>query len=862
MKLKKVLSYALAAAMVFSSVNGYDSLQQKVIAAEQNVNVATQQLEGVTANVDIKESGNEDIINAFTTGTRTIGGKLCNNYANYSGVQVEGSSFENDGMSADKAIDKNLDSRWGSAHSEEPQYLLIDLGNTYSLNYITLYWEAASAKKYEVQVSEDGENFQTITTVESNKGKRTDDISFSKTINVQKVRIYCMERTTQYGYSLYEVGLYGYAPQLLSNLKVTDYYKYTGKYMIYFSGQDGATSYNAYIDDSETPVKKNIKSGDYLSVKELAGIANGKHTLSVASFDVNGNELSRVSKDFSISDSVGTYTEIPQVYIYSSTAINRDYHSSNDVSVTIVDKDGGKNKDLVDSECNIKIRGNSTAGASKKPWNIKLSGKQKVLGMDKGKKWCLLANAFDKSLMRNSLVYDFGLEHGVTYTSKSRFVDVYVNGRYNGNYLMTEPVEAKTGRVEIDAYNGESNDILLELGTRNEQGVDHFTTSILGTTFDVNDPEKGDDLADDAVDAKIARVKTYLEQFETALRNGTYEDALAYMDEDTFVNFYIVNELFKNVDFNFSSTRFYIKDNKIYAGPLWDYDLSSGNCKSSFYIDYYVDGVSYKGYYCRNMNWYRELFKKDEFQKKVSERYKALQYAVQNIYKEDSETTISIDYLLNSFGASFERNYIGRDNLGAGWSLGSEAGDGYSLAGEAGWTTWMQPIDFLRDWLKNRNIWLCEQWGIDMESAYEESKPGVNPTTVAPTTTEPITEYVTTTKPAIAESTVAVTDGTSDVSDKISVGKTRVIKASKSRTKKVKISLKKVKGATGYVVTVSTSKKFKGNGTITKTLKKTNIVFKKLKNKKYYVRARAFKRVNGKKYYGNWSSVKRISLKK
>lgn len=93
-------------------------------------------------------------------------------------------------------------------------------------------------------------------------------------------------------------------------------------------------------------------------------------------------------------------------------------------------KKGGTYKDITDGECNIKVRGNTTAGATKKPWNIKLSGKKSVLGMDKGKKWCLLANSFDKSLMRNSLVYDLGLQNGVTYSSQSRFVDVYINGTY------------------------------------------------------------------------------------------------------------------------------------------------------------------------------------------------------------------------------------------------------------------------------------------------------------------------------------------------------------------------------------------------------------------------------------------------
>lgn len=518
--------------------------------------------------------------------------------------------------------------------------------------------------------------------------------------------------------------------------------------------------------------------------------------------------------------------------------------------------------------------------------------------MDKGKKWCLLANSFDKSLMRNSLVYDLGLQNGVTYSSQSRFVDVYINGTYNGNYLMTEPVEAKTGRVEIDAYNSTNNDILLELGTRNEQGVDHFQTPKLGITFDVNDPEKGEDLTDAEVDAKIQRARAFLGDFETALSKNNYDEILKYMDEDTFVNFYIASELFKNVDFNFSSTRFCIKDSKVYAGPLWDFDLSSGNCKPEYYREYYVDGVSYKGYYCQGMDWYKKLFKNETFYSKVKQRYKELQYVIQNMYKTDSETTLSINYLVDQYGASFERNYKDKNNLGAGWSLTDE--DGYSYTSTAHWTNWKQPIEFLRDWLKNRNAWLCEQWGINMNSAYEESKPGhgEEPTTVAPTTVAPTTKPTTaesTTKDGTVETTVVPT--TEQISEKttattgnettgnniattkdkgkltttasgatnINIPKTKISKATKkAKSVKIKILFKKVANAKKYEVKVSSSKKFAKKKTITKIVTKTkaNLKAKKFKNaKKLYVKVRAIYYIDGKKYCATWSSKKRVKVK-
>lgn len=681
-------------------------------------------LSDVFTDVNIVNNGSSAIIEALSGMTTVIDGVTYNNYARYDGVTAFASS---DSLgAAGRVMDGNLDSRWESEHGKDPQYLTIDLGNVYSVKNIDIYWEGASARQYNIEVSEDGNHFEKLANVQSNYGRRTDDIKLSKEIGIRAVRIYCVSRTTIYGNSIYEIGIYGTdaqkkVVQVLSGLKILDYYKYTGKYFIYFNEPEESAGYKVYIDDDKEAVKNIKGSGEYLSARDMKGYSTGIHTLSVVNTNIDGAESAKISTELYLNQTVGNYNDIPQVYIYTAENVTNEYHKNANVTVSVIDKDGGEYKDFVDSSCNIKIRGNSTAGAPKKPWNIKLSEKKSILGMNKGKKWCLLANSFDKSLMRNYLAYNFGSENGVTYTCQNRFAEVYLNGVFHGNYLITEAVQAKKERVNIDAYNAESNDILLELGTRNEPDVDHFTTSVLNTTFDVNDPEKGDDLTDIEVDTKIARVREYLNSFEDALVNKNYEEILNYIDEDTFVNFYIVNELFKNVDFNFSSTRFYIKNEKIYAGPLWDFDLSSGNCKKSYYNDYYVDGVSYKGYYCQSMNWYRELLKNEAFYNKVKDRYAKLQYTIQNMYKVDTETQLSISGLLDNYKESFIRNYLPQSQLGAGWELTNE--DGYSYSAESGWTSWEQPIEFLRTWIQNRNIWLCEQWNVDMDKAYYDSDP-------------------------------------------------------------------------------------------------------------------------------------------
>ena len=133
--------------------------------------------------------------------------------------------------------------------------------------------------------------------------------------------------------------------------------------------------------------------------------------------------------------------------------------------ITVVDKEGGDlyednvTYDTIESDGTIKVRGNSTSVADKKTFNISFSKAKNVFGMGKAKKWSLLANAFDKSLIRNRLAMEFATSLGLKYTSKSTYVDLYINDVYYGNYLLIESVEVGENRVDIKSDG--SNDVLL-----------------------------------------------------------------------------------------------------------------------------------------------------------------------------------------------------------------------------------------------------------------------------------------------------------------------------------------------------------------------------------------------------------------
>ena len=132
------------------------------------------------------------------------------------------------------------------------------------------------------------------------------------------------------------------------------------------------------------------------------------------------------------SDGIRTPTDVPKVIITSTKNVWTDYV---DCSVEIIDEEGGSFETIFDDASKVKVRGNSTSSGEKKPFNIKFSSKTDVLGMGKNKKWCLLANCYERTLIRNQTVFDFADGIGLAYTPSYRVVDVYLNERFLGSYL-------------------------------------------------------------------------------------------------------------------------------------------------------------------------------------------------------------------------------------------------------------------------------------------------------------------------------------------------------------------------------------------------------------------------------------------
>ena len=262
----------------------------------------------------------------------------------------------------------------------------------------------------------------------------------------------------------------------------------------------------------------------------------------------------------------------------------------------------------------------SPAQVSKRPYQMKLSSSHDMLGMGSGKTWILLANHGDGSLMRNKAALDLAAEFGLAFTSQSRFIDLVVNGNYLGNYLLTEKVQEGSARVKFANDNG----ILVEMDNNyyaEEPPQLVFTSAISKTHFVLKDAKKGvpdpDPSGNVTLPAEVQAgwddFKMKVNWFESLLYapNPDWTQISDYLDVNSFIKFYFLQEFTENPEIARSSIYFY-KDginDRFHAGPAWDFDSSMGN-----YTDTALGGNPRILYtreiskYRTGNNWFQRLF--------------------------------------------------------------------------------------------------------------------------------------------------------------------------------------------------------------------------------------------------------------
>lgn len=234
----------------------------------------------------------------------------------------------------------------------------------------------------------------------------------------------------------------------------------------------------------------------------------------------------------------------------------------------------------------IRGRGNSTwQWYPKKPYAIRLEEKDEILGMPSHKRWVLLANWKDRTLMRNDAAFWLSSHTGIPYTVRGQFVELVLNGLHMGNYYLCEQIKLNKKRINIEKMDPMETDpvkitggYLLELDTYYDEPYKFRYSNLFNLPWMVKDPDE-----DELSAAAFQYIKDWIRDLETLLKNTSRVQAHEYeqyLDVDTAIDYLIVEELTGNNDFYntwpspgpHSVYMYKERGGKLYHGPVWDFD--------------------------------------------------------------------------------------------------------------------------------------------------------------------------------------------------------------------------------------------------------------------------------------------------
>ncbi len=363
----------------------------------------------------------------------------------------------------------------------------------------------------------------------------------------------------------------------------------------------------------------------------------------------------------------------------------------------------------------IEIRGQSSQMFPMKSYGLELwdnagsSIDRALFGLPKESDWVLYAPYTDKTLMRNFLAYTMSREMG-HWAANCRYVEVMVNGDYKGIYVFMEKIKRGSGRVNISKIN--STDVTGDAVTGGyifsiDKEADGWYSSFyppFGTAgqnirFSYVYPKLSS-----IVPAQQSWIKSYVDSFEQALNSVQYQDKQTgwrkFADESSFIDYFIVNEVSRNVD-GYRLSSYFNKDRqskggKIVAGPAWDYDLAFRNAN-------YCRGSEISGWaFCFNKDcpldywqipfWWYKFENDSAFQSNLRCRWKQVRQGSLS----DSRINTLIDSVVTLTAEARQRHF-----------------QRWPVLGQYVWpnpqpipTSYAEEISILKDWLIQRLSWI------------------------------------------------------------------------------------------------------------------------------------------------------------
>lgn len=352
-----------------------------------------------------------------------------------------------------------------------------------------------------------------------------------------------------------------------------------------------------------------------------------------------------------------------------------------------------------EGEGQVKGRGNSSWTRPKKPYSIKLSSKKSLLDIPKTKKYAIIPGYDDGSLMRNYITYKVyqGLI-GIDYVPKCEFVDVYLNGEYNGIYILVERIDVESNKIDIDEADADhlSGGYLIEKDLNGKVDFENdlwfdcpYWANQTQDYFVMKAPEPEDEALTELM---LEYLTNYMQDLHNAVMGISDETWERYVDVSSWIDFIILQEIAKNIDGNMKTSCYMIKDrddDKLYMTAPWDFDLAYGRVNWNNQSPGHNDVIdcpnadTYDGFMIVNSSnpWMDTLYDNvPEFKAALMERYTLYRGTlIEQMFDMIDEQAAYLTVVQ-------EPNYVL-------WNKNFHSG-----------------VYFLRTWLTGRIEWLDSQW--------------------------------------------------------------------------------------------------------------------------------------------------------
>jgi hypothetical protein len=375
----------------------------------------------------------------------------------------------------------------------------------------------------------------------------------------------------------------------------------------------------------------------------------------------------------------------------------------------------GDTANIYDGMIGIEIRGKYSASLPQKPYGIETRDSLgenlniPLFHMPEENDWILLANYNDKTFMRNSLTFELFRKMG-HYAPRTQFCEVVVNNYYQGIYVFTEKIKRDKGRVDIATLNADeitgddlTGGYIIKIDYYNEYN------SWISSYKPIGLPDKNVHFvyeypAEDEISGEQKKyIRDFMHEFESTLFSANYshQKISELIDINSFIDYFILNELARNVD-AYKKSSFFYKDKDsngglLHMGPVWDFDWAWKNINECFFGAQDGSGWAYKVHDCDIWpvppTWMNRLLRDPVYAQKLNERYFSLR-----------ESYLSEDYIFNYIDSvaqvldTAQMRHFNKWRI-LGINVGAPETDAQPI-------TYAGEIDKFKNWISTRLNWL------------------------------------------------------------------------------------------------------------------------------------------------------------